>query len=120
MQLATRPGRGVESRRDLMDVAINCFARYGYQATSIDRIAKAAGVTKGALYYHFKDKEELLFEAVKKRIGQFERRVVGDLTPVADAPAALRRLGRVCLEHATKSNHRRLIVTLMVEALDTN
>ena len=120
MQLAARPGRGLESRRDLMDVAIDCFARYGYQATSIDRIAKAAGVTKGALYYHFKDKEDLLFAAVKQRIGQFERRVVGDLTPIADAADALRQLGRLCLEHATKSNHRRLIVTLMVEALDTN
>ena len=103
-----------------MHVAIDCFARYGYQATSIDRIARAAGVTKGALYYHFKDKEYLLFAAVKSRIGQFERRVVGDLAPITDAPAALRQLARVCFYHATKSNHRRLIVTLMVEAIDTN
>lgn len=103
-----------------MDVAIDCFARYGAHATSIDRIAKAAGVTKGALYYHFKDKEALLRAAVKNRVGQFERRVLGDLTPVRDAPAALRQLGHACVEHATKSNHRRLIVTLMVEALDTN
>jgi len=103
-----------------MDIAIDCFARYGYQATSIDRIAKAAGVTKGALYYHFKDKEELLFEAVKKRLGQFERRVAGDLALVTDAATALREAARVCLDHATKSNHRRLMVTLMVEALDTN
>ena len=120
MEPVSRPGRGVESRRDLMNVAIDCFARYGYQATSIDRIATAAGVTKGAVYYHFKDKEELLFAAVKNRVGQFERRVVGDLTPITDARAALAQLAQVCVEHATKSNHRRLIVTLMVEALDTN
>lgn len=103
-----------------MNFAIDCFAKYGFQATSIDRIAKAAGVTKGALYYHFKDKEELLFEAVKNRVGQFERRVVSDLQPAGDACQALRNLGRICFEHATKSNHRRLIVTLMVESLDTN
>jgi AcrR family transcriptional regulator len=120
MELATRSGRGVGSRRDLMDVAIDCFAHYGFQATSIDRIAKTAGVTKGALYYHFKDKEELLFAAVKNRIGQFERHVVSDLTPTTNASAALRQLSRVCFDHATKSNHRRLIVTLMVEALDTH
>lgn len=119
MHSEVRPGRE-DSRRDLMNVAIDCFAKYGYAATSIDRIAKAAGVTKGALYYHFKDKEELLFEAVKSRVGQFERRVVNITTPVADAAAALRQLARICFEHATKSNHRRLIVTLMVEALDTN
>ena len=103
-----------------MDTAIDCFARYGYQATSIDRIAKAAGVTKGALYYHFKDKEELLFEAVKNRVGQFERRVTGDLASVTNAARALGELARVCFDHATKSNHRRLIVTLMVESLDSN
>ena len=119
MQLAARPGRD-ESRRSLMHVAIDCFAKYGFQATSIDRIAKTAGVTKGALYYHFKDKQELLFEAVKNRVGQFERRVVSDFAPKGDAAQALRNLGRVCFEHATKSNHRRLIVTLMVESLDTN
>src|SRR3990172_10260205 len=118
MQLAARPGR--EARRDLMNVAIDCFAKYGFQATSIDRIARAAGVTKGALYYHFKDKEELLFEAVKNRVDQFERRVLGDVTPIRSAAAALRDLGRICVDHATKSNHRRMIVTLMVEALDTN
>jgi TetR/AcrR family acrAB operon transcriptional repressor len=103
-----------------MHIAIDCFARYGYQATSIDRIAKAAGLTKGAIYYHFKDKEHLLFAAVTNRVGQFERRVAADLALVADAAAALREVARVCLEHATKSNHRRLIVTLMVEAIDTN
>jgi TetR/AcrR family acrAB operon transcriptional repressor len=120
MDSAVRTGRRPEPRRDLMDVAIDCFAKYGFAATSIDRIAKAAGVTKGALYYHFKDKEELLFEAVKNRVGQFERRVVSDLGAVDDAAAALRQLAQVCFDHATKSNHRRLIVTLMVESFDSN
>jgi len=119
MRTVARPARG-QSREDLTHIAIDCFARYGYQATSIDRIAKAAGVTKGALYYHFKDKEELLFEAVKTRVGQFERRVLGDVASLRSAAAALRDLGRMCVAHATKSNHRRLIVTLMVESLDTN
>ncbi len=120
MQPALKPGRAEDSRRELMNVAIDCFAKFGFQATSIDRIAKAAGVTKGALYYHFKDKEELLFEAVKNRVGQFERKVLVDIEPSTDAAQALRNLGRICFEHATKSNHRRLIVTLMVESLDTN
>ncbi|MCX8073744.1 MAG: TetR/AcrR family transcriptional regulator [Candidatus Binatia bacterium] len=100
-------------------MAIDCFAKYGYAATSIERIAKAAGVTKGALYYHFKDKQELLLESVKHRVGQFERRVVQEIASVDDPADSIRALGRICHEHATRSNHRRLIVTLMVEALDT-
>jgi AcrR family transcriptional regulator len=120
MAVPERPARAENGRRDLMDIAIDCFARYGYQATSIDRIARAAGLTKGAIYYHFKDKEDLLFEAVKSRVSQFERRITSDIAAIQDAAAALRRVGELCFEHATKSNHRRLIVTLMVEALDTN
>jgi AcrR family transcriptional regulator len=103
-----------------MAIAIDCFARYGYQGTSIDRIATAAGVTKGALYYHFRDKEELLFEAVKDRIAEFEERVVGSVNPSADPAGALAEIGRVCVRIATKNNLRRFILTLMVEALDTN
>src|SRR5215470_19108902 len=101
MGVPERPARPENGRRDLMDIAIDCFARYGYQGASIDRIAKAAGLTKGAIYYHFKDKEDLLFAAVKNRVGQFERRVTTDLTPVKDAATALRALARLCLEHAT-------------------
>ena len=117
---ATAHSRGGEARRELLDVAIDCFARFGYQATSIDRIAREAGVTKGALYYHFKDKADLLFAAVKSRVGQWERRVVGEVRPVPSATARLQQVAQVCLDHATKSNHRRMIITLMVEALDTN
>ena len=79
MALAERPARLENGRRDLTDIAIDCFARYGYHATSIDRIARAAGLTKGAVYYHFRDKEELLFEAVKNRVSQFERSVTSDM-----------------------------------------
>jgi AcrR family transcriptional regulator len=103
-----------------MSVAIDCFARLGYQGTSIDRIARDAGVTKGALYYHFRDKEDLLFAAVKDRIAGFNRSVAQSVAPSDDALGALRRVVDACFFHATVSNHRRFIITLMVEALDVN
>src|SRR5438093_12564814 len=99
------------SRRQLMTAAIDCFARLGYQGTSIDRIARAAGVTKGAIYYHFRDKEHLLFEALKDRIGGFEKQVLAEVTPAADALANLRHVVDACFFHATVSNHRRFIIT---------
>ncbi len=37
----------------LIDAAMDLFASYGYRGTSLARIARAAGVTKGALYWHF-------------------------------------------------------------------
>src|SRR5436309_6983347 len=115
-----RAERPEPSREQLMAAAIDCFARLGYQGTTIDRIARDAGVTKGAVYYHFRDKEQLLFEAVKDHVGEFERQVLAEVTPELDAMGALRRVVDVCFFHATVSNHRRFIITLMVEALDTN
>ena len=103
-----------------MAAAIDCFARLGYQGTSIDRIARAAGVTKGAVYYHFRDKEDLLFEAVKDRIDGFEQQVLEEVSPAQDALENLRHVVDACFAHATVSNHRRFIITLMIEALDTN
>src|SRR5207237_3762379 len=108
------------SRKPLLRAAIDCFARLGYQGTTIDRIARDAGVTKGAVYYHFRDKEELLFEAVKDRIGGFEQHVLEKVTPTPDALTRLREVVDACFFHATVSNHRRFIMTLMIEALDTN
>ena len=103
-----------------MMAAIDCFARLGYQGTSIDRIARDAGVTKGAVYYHFRDKEELLFAAVKDRVGGFEKQILADVVPDEHALDTLRRVVDACFFHATVSNHRRFIITLMIEALDTN
>src|SRR5881409_3381020 len=123
MSAARRRSRGngrEPSRKPLLRAAIDCFARLGYQGTTIDRIARDVGVTKGAVYYHFRDKQQLLFEAVKDHVGEFERQVLAEVTPELDAMAALRRVVDVCFFHATVSSHRRFIMTLMIEALDTN
>ena len=107
-------------RKHMLAVAIDCFARHGYRGTSIERIAREAGVTKGALYYHFRDKEDLLHAAVTERVGEFERMVIRNVEPARDAFATLRQVVDTCFFHATVSNHRRFIITLMVEALDTD
>ena len=111
--------KGEKSRRDLMGIAIDCFARFGFQGSSVDRIARMAGVTKGAIYYHFRDKEDLLAAAVADRIGAFEARVQRACEGVG-ADQALRRIAEVCVEHAESNDHPRFIITLMVEAIDTN
>ena len=48
------------SLRDrLVAAAIRVFARAGYAAATLDRIAAEAGVTKGGIYFHFQDKEAI-------------------------------------------------------------
>lgn len=59
----TNANRTLESRRKLIEVGRALFGRQGYAATSTPMIASEAGVSRGALYHHFKDKAAL-FEAV--------------------------------------------------------
>ncbi len=56
----------------LIDAAMDLFASYGYRGTSLARIARAAGVTKGALYWHFADKEEFFIAVVSRVLGEWE------------------------------------------------
>ena len=49
-------------RRQLLDVALETFARSGLDATTMDDIARGAGVTKPLLYQHFKSKRALFLE----------------------------------------------------------
>ncbi len=47
-------------RAQILGAAKRCFARKGYHETKVDDIVREAGLSKGALYWYFKSKEELL------------------------------------------------------------
>src|SRR6266568_6603713 len=55
------------TRRAVLDAARSLFGRRGYAQTSVDEIADAARVTKGAVYHHFAGKEAL-FRAVHAEV----------------------------------------------------
>lgn len=49
-----------DTRARILDVALELFAAQGYEKTSLREIADRLGVTKAALYYHFKTKDEIV------------------------------------------------------------
>lgn len=54
--------QALETRNQIIDAAIKRFCEYGVTKTSLADIADAAGVTRGAIYWHFKNKTDLLNE----------------------------------------------------------
>lgn len=54
--------QGDATRRQLVEAAVALFAEHGYAATSTTQIVREANVTRGALYHHFSDKQQV-FEA---------------------------------------------------------
>jgi AcrR family transcriptional regulator len=83
------PGRsttkGTSTRARVVDVAADLFDRHGYRGTSLQDVAVAAGLSKAAIYHHFRSKDEILVEIHEHMIDgivgrQAERRSTEGLT----------------------------------------
>ncbi len=69
-----------ETASKIFHQAMRLFLAKGYHGTSIDDITRAAGITKGALYWHFKNKEDLL----NKIIEEFEKGFIDQMIQVVE------------------------------------
>ena len=83
-------------------VAMESFNRVGVHATSIDQCARQLNVTKGAFYYYFHNKEELLYLCYKRAL-RFNWRAAGHIT--ATDPAEVEILWRRSLFERHTSEH---------------
>ena len=61
-----------DTRTRIQDVALDLFIEQGYEATSLREIAEKLGVTKAALYYHFKTKEDIVASLVETRMAAMD------------------------------------------------
>jgi len=134
--MARRSGRpSTEARRaEILDAAGLCFAERGFDATTIDEIAARAGVSKGAIYWHFEGNWALLmalvdhfFDALlatyRERIAGKESvreslRALAELT-LGDPPGGL-PIGSLGLElaaHATRDEEFRSYVEQLFRRL---
>src|SRR6058998_1711357 len=68
----TKRQRRGNTRQRIQDVALELFAEQGYDKTSLREIAERLDVTKAALYYHFKSKEDIVASLVEDYFGQMD------------------------------------------------
>jgi AcrR family transcriptional regulator len=77
------PARG-DTRSRIQSVAVELFGEQGYEKTSLREIAERLGVTKAALYYHFKSKEDIVRSLLDDYFGKLDALVAwGRLHPAA-------------------------------------
>jgi AcrR family transcriptional regulator len=76
VQAQSRAVRAAERRAAIVDAAMEEFIARGFAATRLDDIAKRAGVAKGTIYLHFKDKESMFEELIRTAIVPFVNRLV--------------------------------------------
>jgi AcrR family transcriptional regulator len=81
--VATAQSEKKSSRERLLEAAAKVFAERGYQAASVDEIAAAAGLSKGAVYWNFSSKDELFHALLEERI---DRRIEETAEILRSAP----------------------------------
>jgi AcrR family transcriptional regulator len=95
----TREEKKARTRERLVDAAARVFARKGFVATSLDEVAEEAGLTKGAVYSNFQNKEELVRAVLEERLETPLRRIAWDVQAEGnleeDAVRASEELGTV-------------------------
>lgn len=67
--------RGVSKKEEILNAAQRIIVKYGVGQLSFDRIVKEAGVAKGTLIYHFKNKDNLLLEIVKNYVAHLDEQL---------------------------------------------
>ena len=109
---------GPESTRDrILRVAAEVFASYGYHGSSIAQLGEAAGLQRGALYYHIGSKEELLFDLSRRHVEEALERgravVESDLPPLEK----FRALARAHMETVAARQSEVVVVLREMHAL---
>ncbi|MDG5485967.1 TetR/AcrR family transcriptional regulator [Mycolicibacterium gadium] len=66
--------RGQRNREALITAAVELFETHGYDATTVDQIAAAAGVAPRTYFHHFATKEDILFDGYVERLDEATRR----------------------------------------------
>jgi AcrR family transcriptional regulator len=78
----------------IFEAAIACFENHGYKKTAIDEIARSAGVGKGTVYLHFKDKDDLFVEVLKHKTDGLLKAATVGIDEEKDTISSL-----VCMAH---------------------
>jgi AcrR family transcriptional regulator len=98
-----------ETARRILAVATAHFAAHGYPATSVDELARAAGVTRGAVYHHYTSKPQL-FAAVAAAQQELVAHAIIDATAHSAPEAALRDGSHAFLDAITQGAASRVLL----------
>lgn len=82
--LVTDPKLVEERRGQIVRAAVKLFSADGYYTTTIQQIARQAGISTGLIYQYFRDKDDILFLSLKMVLDTYEREIPSQLEGVDD------------------------------------
>ncbi|CAN5859268.1 TetR/AcrR family transcriptional regulator [soil metagenome] len=112
--------KSLDRAQEIYLAAAQIFFTKGYNATSLNDIADALGITKAGLYYYVESKQGLLYQIIKLGLDDVKAEVLDPAREITDAEERLRF---IILNHARLSaggNHAVIIISHEVDALNFN
>ncbi len=95
-----RARRPKDRAERIVDAAVDLFARRGYHSVSMDEIGESVQITGSAVYRHFKNKDALLFAAVKHVMLHIDREVELAVTGATDSRTKIERIAATTVDIA--------------------
>lgn len=101
-----------DTRKLIMEKAVELFKEKGYENTSVMDICKACSITKGTFYYHFPNKDEITFEFYERIYRDFSDIIV-DLVMVSNAKEQLWKVYEFIIDRTIALTPKVLYALLM-------
>jgi AcrR family transcriptional regulator len=112
---SSRAARAAERREAIMEAALDEFIARGFTATRLDDVAKRAGVAKGTIYLHFKDKEALFEELIRTAIVPLIGRLASPPPPGASVRGALEGFARTFIQEVACTRRGDIVRLIVAE-----
>ena len=84
-----RPSTNDSRRKEILDKSTECFIKFGFNKTTLDEIGESIGFNKAALYYYFKNKEELFIQVVNNQLTIGLNKLQSDILDLPDDEAKI-------------------------------
>lgn len=94
-----------DTRRAIIEASMRLFARRGYHGTSVAQIAEATNLTKGALYWYFKGKEDLFINVLERIRDNWQETIMSRVESSHGAAERLERLFDATSEMVTSTDN---------------
>ena len=79
-----RPSTNDSRRKEILEKSTECFIKFGFNKTTLDEIGDSIGFNKAALYYYFKNKEELFVQVVNNQLTKGLDKLQSDIVDMPD------------------------------------
>jgi AcrR family transcriptional regulator len=108
-----------DKAQEIYLTAAQIFFTKGYNASSLNDIADAMGMTKAGLYYYVESKQDLLYQIIKLGLDEIRDGVLDPARKIADAEERLRFIIVNHARHSAGGNHAVIIISHEVNALSS-